>query len=392
MIERKHLSLVEDKLNHFSAVGLLGPRQIGKTTLALQIASRRPSLYLDLENYQDLRKLEDPISYFESHNDKLIILDEIHRKPKIFMTLRGLIDKGRQQGRKFGQFLILGSATLDLLRQASESLAGRITYIDMSPLNAIEIPSTSKDSQRLWIQGGFPDSFLAPTPQASLEWRHAFIKTYLERNIPQFGPRIPAETLHRLWTMLAHSQGTLLNSTKLAAGLGISGQTVSRYIDLLTDLFLLRQLQPWHKNTGKRLVRSPKIYVRDSGILHALLNINSLDNLLSHPVLGTSWEGFAIDNLLSFLPTGSKSYFYCTSRGAEIDLIIELPDERLLAIEIKKSSAPKLEHGFIEVCKDINPTHRYVVYDGDEKFSLGQDVKAISLIGLIHEILGTREK
>ena len=351
--------------------------------------ARNTLLYtLILENYRDLTKLEDPIAYFGSHPDKLVILDEIQRKPDIFMTLRGLIDEGRQQGRKYGQFLILGSASLDLLCQSSESLAGRIAYIEMNPISAVEFSGAGNDLHTLWLRGGFPDSLLAPTLKASREWRQAFIKTYLERDIPQFGPRIPAETLRRLWTMLAHCQGTPLNTAKLAASLGLSGQTVARYIDLLTDLFLIRRLSSWHGNVGKRLLKSPKTYIRDSGILHTLLNISTGEDLLGHPIAGASWEGFAIDNLLSFLPSGSEAFYYRTARGAEIDLVITLPDGRMLAIEIKRASAPKVERGFYEACDDINPTHRYVVYDGAEKFSLNNGIVAISLPELITEISG----
>ena len=219
-----------------------------------------------------------------------------------------------------------------------------------------------------------------------MSWRQSFITTYLERDIPQFGPHIPAELMRRLWTMLAHSQGAMLNATNLARSLGISGQTVGRYVDLLIDLFLVRRLNPWHANLGKRLVRTPKIYVRDSGILHALLTISSMDNLFGHPILGQSFEGFVIDNLLSFLPTGSESHFYRTARGAELDLLIHCPDGRVLAIEIKKSSAPKVSSGFYEACHDIQPTHRYVVYDGEETFPLKDGVMAISLRNLMGEI------
>lgn len=386
MINRKYLAIVEEKLNHFPAVGLLGLRQIGKTTLAKEIAKKRPSIYLDLENYRDLAKLEDPIKYFESHSKKLIILDEIHRKPEIFMTLRGLIDKGRRAGQKFGQFLILGSASLDLLRQSSESLAGRITYVEMNPFSLSELSDQYSKIYSLWMRGGLPDSFLAPSDKISLEWRQAFIKTYLERDVPQFGLRLPAETLHRLWSMLAHAQGDVLNVSKLAGSLGMNAQTATRYIDLLKDLFLLRKLQPWHNNLGKRLIRSPKIYVRDSGILHSLLNIQNVENILGNPAAGKSWEGFMIDNLLSFLPSTAEAYFYRSVRGAEIDLIIKHPDKRLIAIEIKLSSAPKLERGFYEACRDIKPTHRYVVYDGKESFEMRDGVTAISLPQLIKKL------
>lgn len=388
MIKRRYLQVVEEKLQNFPVVSLLGARQIGKTTLAQMIAAKRPSVYLDLENYQDLAKLENPIAYFELHADKLIILDEVQRKPELFAVLRGLIDKGRRSGHKHGQFLVLGSASLELLRQSSESLAGRIVYVEMSSISVTEIKNDRNSIQNLWLRGGFPDSLLAKSESISMEWRQAFIKTYLERDIPQFvSPRFPAETLRRLWTMLAHLHGTQLNVSRIATSLGVSGQTVARYIDLLVDLFLVRRLMPWHNNLGKRLVRSPKIYVRDSGILHALLNISNIDNLFCHPVMGASWEGFAIDNLLSFLPVGTEYYFYGTARGAEVDLVIKHPAGELLAIEIKHSLTPKISRGFYEVCKDIKPTQRYVVYDGDEKFSLGNDIYATNLKDLMDIIL-----
>ena len=391
MIKRKYLSIVKKKLDAFPAVALLGPRQIGKTTLAQEIAKSCASLYLDLENYQDLSKLEDPVEYFSLHSGKLIILDEVHRKPDIFKVLRGLIDNGRRIGRRCGQFLLLGSASLDLLRQASESLAGRISYVEMGSVSVEEIDDNRADIYSLWQRGGFPDSFLADSDQHSIEWRLSFIKTYLERDIPQFGPRISAETLRRLWTMLAHLQGTLLNVSMLAKNLGLSGQTIARYIDLLDDLFLVRRLQPWHNNLKKRLVKSPKIYVRDSGILHSLLRINSIDDLLSNPIVGASWEGFVIDNLLNFLPTGSEAFFYRTARGAEVDLIINHSDGRTIAVEIKRSSSPKLQLGFYESCDELDVTHRFVVYEGDERFSLGKDVSAIGLVDLMQEI-GKTEK
>lgn len=386
MIIRKYLPAIEEKLKNFPVVGLLGARQIGKTTLAQKIASKRPSIYLDLENYRDLAKLNDPISYFELHQDKLIILDEIQRKPEIFATLRSVVDSRRRQSRNHkanGQFLILGSASLSLLQQSSESLAGRVSYLEMNPISALEF---TKSTPLLWLRGGFPDSLLARSHAASMDWRQSFIKTYLERDILQFSPKLPSETLRRLWTMLAHDQGAPINAAKLAGNLGISGQTVARYVDLLTDLFLIRRLKPWHKNAGKRLTRSPKVYVRDSGILHALLNIENSEELLSHSIVGASWEGFVIDNLLSFLPNNCEAYFYRTAVGAEIDLVIKHCDKRLIAIEIKLSSEPKLQRGFYEACKDIKPTHRYVVYNGNEKFSMGDGIYAIGLLGLIKEI------
>ncbi len=279
MIPRRLLSAVEAALSRQPAAVLLGPRQAGKTTLALAIADTRPSAYLDLERPADRQKLADPELYLRGHEDELVILDEIQRLPELFAALRGLIDQGRRRGQRAGRFLLLGSASLDLIRQASETLAGRVAHLELSPFDALEVGEDSEALDRLWLRGGFPESFLAPDDAASLAWRGDFVRSYLERDIPQLGPRIPAETLRRFWTMLAHSQGSLLNAARLGAGLGVSGQTVARYLDLLVDLLLVRRLEPLHRNVGKRLVKSPKVYVRDSGIAHALLAIEGSEAL-----------------------------------------------------------------------------------------------------------------
>ena len=279
------------------AVALVGPRQVGKTTLALEIAKSRPAVYLDLESAEDVARIENPRIYFEDHADELVVLDEIHRLPGVFGELRGVIDAGRREDKGEGRFLILGSAGLDLLAQSGETLAGRIAFVELTPFELIEVGAERIDD--LWVRGGFPDSFLAEDDKLSLEWRDHFIRTYLERDIPQFGLRIPAATLRRMWTMLAHNQGGQLNVSQLARNLELSSPTVSHYIDLLVDLLLVRRLSPRHANVGKRLVRSPKVYVRDSGLVHALLGIGSKEALLGHPVVGMSWEGMAIENLLT---------------------------------------------------------------------------------------------
>ena len=388
MIERKVLNTVTQALARQSAVALIGARQVGKTTLALTIAETRPSLYLDLENYADRNKLTDPVLFLSAYEDKLIILDEIHRAPNIFQSLRSLIDKGRQNGFRNGRFLILGSASMDLLRQSGESLAGRIAYVDMGPLDIREINKTSVDMNSLWVRGGFPDSFLASNEIESLAWRNDFIRTYLEREIPQFGPRIPAQTLERLWMMLAHNQGALLNESSLASALSISSQTVTRYIDLLVDLLLVRRLQPFHTNSGKRLIKSPKTYVRDSGLVHALLGIVDFNMLAGHPVVGMSWEGFVIENLIASAPMYTKFSFYRTSAGAEIDLLLELPNSELWAVEIKRGIAPRLEKGFHIARADLNPTHSFVVYSGQDRYPLAEGIEAISLRSMAELLSG----
>ena len=288
MISRRVLHTVEQALDRQAAVALLGPRQVGKTTLAHAVGERRGALYLDLEARADRDKLSDPVLFLRAYEDRLVILDEIHRVPELFQALRGLIDEGRRHGRRHGRFLMLGSASIDLLRQSGESLAGRIAYVEMGPLDVLEAGQGDAERQALWLRGGFPDSFLARSDGESLMLREDFIRTYLERDVPQFAPRMPAETLERFWTMTAHGQGALLNASRLASALSVSVPTIVRYLDLLVDLLLVRRLPPFHANAGKRRVKSPKVYVRDSGILHALLGIADRNALAGHPVVGVS--------------------------------------------------------------------------------------------------------
>ncbi len=378
MIKRRLFHRIQERLGQFPAVALLGPRQAGKTTLAGMLAASWPNaLYLDLESPGDRNRLSDPELYLSSHRDKLVILDEVQRFPALFESLRGVIDQGRRRGRKTGQFLLLGSASLDLLRQSGESLAGRIAYIELAPLDALEVESG--ELERLWLRGGFPDSFLAEDDQASFIWRENFIRTYLERDIPLLGPRIPAETLRRFWTMLAHGQSTLLNSANLARGLAVDGKTVSRYLDLMVDLFLVRRLTPWHSNTRKRLIKSPKVFVRDSGVAHALLGIEDHEALLGHPVAGLSWESFVIETLINAAPDRTFPSFYRTAAGAEIDLLLEIPGQGLWAVEVKRGLSPKLGKGFHFARADLKPDRCFVVYNGDERYPLQEGIDAISL-------------
>ena len=379
LIQRHAFSIVQSALNRQAAVALIGPRQVGKTTLARIIGERRNALYLDLEDREDRAKLASPRLYLDRLEDRLVILDEIHRMPELFQTLRGIIDEGRRKGKGVGRFLILGSASVDLLRQSGESLAGRIAYVELSPLTAPEIDAQRPALERLWLRGGFPDHYLAADDAESLALRKDFIRTYLERDVPLFGPRIPAETLERLWTMLAHHQGGLLNASELGRALAISTQTVTRHIDLLVDLLLVRCLPPYHADVGKRLVKAPKVYVRDSGLLHALLNIETLDRLAGHPVIGASWEGFVLENLLAALPWRTQPLFYRTAVGAEIDLVLERPDGERWAIEIKRGLAAKLERGFHHAREDLSPTKSFVVYSGEERYPVADGVEAIGL-------------
>ena len=381
MIERSIYSTILDRLAHFPAVVLLGPRQVGKTTLAKSLAQDFNSVYLDLQDPKDRRKLADPGKYLENYIDQLVILDEVHRVPELFHVLRGTIDQGRQKGIRTGRFLLLGSASISLLKQSGESLAGRVCYIELAPVNVLEIDPTEIDD--VWLKGGFPDSFVSDSDEQSMAWRENFIRTYLERDIPDLGPRIPAETLFRFWTMLAHSQGNVLNAAQLASSLSVSGKTVARYLDLMVDLLLVRRLQPFHVNVGKRLVKSPKFYLRDSGIVHALLEIPNRDALFRHPIYGASWEGFVINNLLANTSNRTLPSFYRTSGGAEIDLILEFPG--LLekwAIEIKAGSTAKPTRGFYNALADVEPDKSFVVYADEERFQLSEGVEAIGVLGL----------
>ena len=361
------------------AVALLGPRQVCKTTLAHVIARGRGSVYLDLESPVDREKLADPTFYLAAHENSLVILDEVQRMPDLFAVLRGLIDRGRQRGLSSGRFLLLGSASADLLRQ-SETLAGRVAYVELPPLGLLEVPLEQEPA--LWVRGGFPESFLASNESRSLTWRLDFISTYLERDIPQLGPRIPATTLRRFWTMLAHAQGGLLNAANLARGLAVDGKTVARYLDLLVDLMLVRRLQPFQANVGKRLVRSPKVYVRDSGIVHALLNIGEQEAVLGHPVAGFSWEGFVIENLIAAAPAHSLPFFYRTATGVEIDLLLEMPGHGLWAVEVKRGLSAQMEKGFGIACDALQPTRRFIVNSGHERRAVNADTEVIGVAEL----------
>lgn len=376
-------------LREAPVVCLLGPRQTGKTTLALEVGKRLGGLYLDLESEQDRAKLAEPEAYLESHLDKLVILDEVHRTPNLFPILRGLIDRARRNGQGNGRYLLLGSAALGLLRQSGESLAGRIRFLELMPLTVRE--PTGRDLATLWLRGGFPESLLVRSDEQSLRWRRDFIRTYLERDIPQFGPRIAAETLRRFWTMLAHRHGAPLNVAELARSLGVDTKTAGRYVDLLVDLLLARRLAPWRANVGKRLIKAPRLYLRDSGLAHALLGIADLEALLAHPIAGASWEGFVIENVIASAPDGIEAYYYRTNGGAEIDLLLHLPGGRMWAIEVKRSLAPRPERGFHAACADLNPIRRFVVYPGAERFPLGQDVEAVSLSDLATELHDMRK-
>ena len=380
MIDRKIYPFLKEALARQAAVVLLGPRQVGKTTLAQELGKEESSIYLDLEWPEDRQKLENPGLFFGKHEDKLVILDEIHRVPEIFQPLRTIIDQGRRKNKGTGRFLLLGSASLELLNQSGESLAGRVEYIDLPPLNCLEIKEDENELNQLWLRGGFPDSFLAKNEKNSLAYRMSFIRTYLEREIPQFGSRIASQTLERFWTMLAHSQGSIINASQLSRSLMLSAKSVTSYVDLFTDLLLVRKIPPYFANIKKRMVKSPKVYIRDSGLLHGLLGIRDFENLLGHPIIGNSWEGFVLENLINCSPVGTKSSFYRTSGGAEVDLVLELPGKQApWVFEVKHGTMGKLNKGFYYAVEDINPEKSFVVHKGKDSFPIDQQTEALSL-------------
>jgi len=383
MINRLIQNKLEKALKRQPAVALIGPRQVGKTTLAKKIASQRDSVYLDLERSEDRAKLSNPRTYLNRYQHALVVLDEIHRMPELFNELRGIIDEGRENGNEYGRFLVLGSASMELMRQ-SETLAGRIAYLDLPPLSCAEIT----DQETLWLRGGYPKSLLAADDEDSFDNRLDFIRSYLERDVPMFAPRMSSTAIGNLWTMLAHNQGTLLNLSKLAGNLGVTNPAITRYLDLLADLLLVRRLPPYFSNAQKRLVKSPKTYVRDSGLVHALLRIETFDELLGHPVVGNSWEGFVIENILSIAPRRTLASFYRSHSGAEIDLVLDMGAKHgVWAIEIKHSEAPTTSKGFYSALGDIQPDKALIVYSGKERYQKTEEIEVLPLADLMDDLL-----
>lgn len=378
MISRRILPNIEKALVQFPAVALLGPRQAGKTTLARSVGSSHAnSLYLDLERPSDLTKLADPELFLSRHADQLVVLDEIQRQPDLFPVLRALIDENRRPGR----FLLLGSASPRLLRQTSESLAGRISFHELAPFDVSEIKPKKADIDVLWLRGGYPLSWLAESDEASLAWRESFIITHLERDIPAFGIRIPGPTLHRFWRMLAHLHGQMWNASRLASGFGVSAPTVQHYLEILEATYMVRRLPPLHVNLGKRLVKSPKVYLRDSGLLHALLGIRNLDELAGHPVVGPSWEGWVLEQIAQLLSPQWQLSFYRTATGAEMDVVAER-GERRIGFEIKLSSAPSLSKGFWSAMKDLQLEQAYVIAPVETGYPIAEKVEVLPAIDL----------
>lgn len=385
MIQRELKQIVLTALQHMPAVAILGSRQVGKTTLALEIVKEveKDAFYLDLELDSDLSKLSDPESYLKRFDNKLVVLDEAQLKPDVFRILRGIIDVRKRKGEKAGQFLILGSASRDLLQQSSETLAGRIRYTELAPFSVKELYTDAPlgfNMDKLWFRGGFPDSYLAISDDESWAWRIDFIATYVERDIPLMGPRVASSRMKRFWTMLAHYHGQQVVFSELGKSLELSHTTIRHYLDILTDFYMVRQIQPWSGNTKKRLVKSPKIYLRDSGILHSLLRISNFESLLGNPALGASWEGFVIENIILQLSSKWRYSYYRTSNQVEIDLILEDPNNEVWAVEVKRSSAPVLSPRFFGACDDVKATKRFVVYGGSDRYPLSGGVEVIGLI------------
>lgn len=385
MIRRTLENKLIQSLKSMPVVVILGPRQVGKTTLALEFARpllEKPVHYLDLELDSDLAKLDDPESYLQRFNNQLLVIDEVQRKADLFRIIRSLVDIRKRNGERAGHFLLLGSASKDLLQQSSETLAGRIRYLELPPFTFQELYQDDHwgfNPEKLWFRGGFPDSYLAESDQESWNWRHDFITTYVEKDIPLFGPQVSATRMKRFWTMLAHFHSQQANLSDIGKSLEVSHTTARTYLDILQDFFMIRQLQPWAGNTKKRLVKSPKIYIRDSGLLHNLLRIHNFEQLFGHPILGASWEGFVAENILNSISNQWTASFYRSSNQTEIDLILEKGHREVWAIEIKRSIAPSISSGFHKACEDIAATRKFVIYSGTERFQIKGMTEVIGL-------------
>lgn len=395
MIQRIIQRKLIDSLRNMPVVVILGPRQVGKTTLALDLATStvdKPIHYLDLELNSDLAKLDDAEAYLRRFENQLLVIDEVQRKPELFPVIRALVDLRKRNGERAGHFLLLGSASRDLLQQSSESLAGRIRYLELHPFSVNELNISDPlgfNLEKLWFRGGFPDSYLAESEIESQNWRRDFISTYVEKDIPLFGPQVPATRMKRFWSMLSHYHGQQAVLTEIAKSLEVSHTTARNYLDILQDFFMVRQVHPWSGNTKKRLVKTPKVYIRDTGLLHSLLNISSFDQLLGHPAVGASWEGFVIENILNQIPANWTASYYRSTNQAEIDLVLEFGSKEVWGIEIKKSSAPTISSSFHRACEDIGATKKYVVYSGADRFPMRGDIEAVGLIeflGMIAKI------
>ena len=383
MIHRRASSTIIEALHQFPSVVLVGPRQVGKTTLAKAIAAEFPhSLHLDLERPADLAKLADAELFLGRLADRLVVLDEVQRVPELFAVLRVLIDQDRRPGR----FLLLGSASPALLRQTSESLAGRVIFHELGPFDVTEIRPQGEGLVRFWERGGYPLSWLASSDADSFEWREAFIQTHLERDLPTLGIRVPGLHLRRFWQMLAHSHGQLWNASRLASSFGVSAPTMQHYLEILESTYMVRRLLPLTANLGKRLTKSPKVYIQDSGLLHCLLGIQSVDELYGHPVAGASWEGWVMEQLIRVLGPAWRLSFYRTAAGAEVDVVAERGSRRL-AFEMKLSTAPAPTKGFWQALADVKPEQTYIVAPVEAEYPVAETVHVIPPALLMERML-----
>jgi len=386
MVPRLIQTDLMDALGTMPAVALLGPRQVGKTTLAIEISQsiiHKETSYLDLDLDSGLAKLDDAEAYLRRFENQLLIIDEVQNKPDLFPVLRGLIDVRIRAGEPTGQFLLLGSASRDLLQRSAETLAGRIRYLELKPFSVSEIATLDLlefSPEKLWFRGGFPKSYLAPSDQQSWQWRSDFLESYVQRDLPKMGPSISPERMDKFWKMLSHLHGQQINFSNLGKSLEVSHTTVRNYLDILSDLYMARQLQPWSGNTKKRIVKSPKIYLRDSGLLHRLLGITEYDHLLGHPIVGFSWEGFVIESILNHLSDSWNYSYYRSTAQSEIDLVLEKSNREVWAIEIKRTSSPKLTPGFHRASEDIKATKKFVVYSGNDSYPISGNTEVIGLV------------
>jgi len=379
IIEKKLL----DTINNFPATGIIGPRQVGKTTLAKQLIKKidKETVYIDIENPRDKVKLSDPVLFFENNIDKCIIIDEIQLMPGLFSVLRPMIDMKREPGR----FIILGSASPLLLRQSSQSLAGRIAYIELSGFNLLELEPGSQN--KLWLKGGFPDAFLSKNNDIWQQWLDNFIRTYINTDLPVLGLNINRNTIRNLWTMMSHVNAQVINYSNIARSFSISSTTLKKYIDFLENAFLIRQLQPFYPNIKKRIVKAPKVYLRDTGILHNLLNIQSTDDLEGNPLKGNSWEGYIIEQILQIAGSSYEPYFYRTHQGAECDLVLTKSSKPVYSIEIKLSAAPTLTKGNKIAFNDIGAVKNFVIIPESAEYQLSEDITVCGLNGFLKKLI-----
>jgi predicted AAA+ superfamily ATPase len=397
MIKREMQERLYGAIEAMPVVALLGPRQVGKTTLAIEVSHRvkKKASYLDLESDSDFNKLADAEAYLKRFSDELLVIDEVQRKPDLFRIIRGIVDARKRKGEKAGHFLLLGSSSRELLQKSSESLAGRIRYLDLTPFTTSELYQAEGDPfdlEKKWLRGGFPDSYLASSNQDSWLWRSDFISTYMERDLPSMGVNIAPPILKRFWKMLAYYNGNQINHSELGRSLELSHTTIKSHLDVLTDFYMVRQLSPWSGIIKKRLVKTPKIYLRDSGILHSLLGLSNIEAILSHPAMGASWEGFVIESILNILNNQWTYSYYRTATQIEIDLVLQTPQQEVWAIEIKKSTAPKLGRGFFEACNDIKATHKFIVNANNESYPLNNGVEVIGLLDFLKMLKSKVEK